>query len=145
MFFGIWLTVALVCLVIELASPTYFFFLSFALAGTITAIVSIFTPEPALQITTFVASAVIFIGILRMFVKRQHRAHATNVNALIGTVGRVTQAIEPHKNGRVFLNGQDWAAQSHEHLPVETLVRITQIAGVHLIVEKFEKSNKDLP
>ena len=60
---------------------------------------------------------------------------------MIGKDARVEEEINNSKNdGRVDYNGMSWAARSAggEVIPVGTEVRIKQIQGVKLIVEKAE-------
>ena len=53
--------------------------------------------------------------------------------------GIVTEKIEKNKNGEVKVDGKSWTAYSNEELEEGTIVKILEINGVKLKVEKVEE------
>jgi membrane protein implicated in regulation of membrane protease activity len=60
----------------------------------------------------------------------------SNVNALIGQHGIVTQEISPIHYGQAKVNGEIWTATAEEDIDVDIRIRVIGIQGVKLIVEK---------
>ena len=61
----------------------------------------------------------------------------TNVDALVGAAGKVTQPIDnDNETGRIRLGGMDWAARSSngQVIPVDTQVVVDKIEGVKAFV-----------
>lgn len=67
----------------------------------------------------------------------------TNVDSIIGMVGRVTLTIDNVKEeGTVKISGQEWTARSSQDsvvIPKDTRVRIIEVRGVKLIVEVLKE------
>ena len=70
----------------------------------------------------------------------------TNIDALLGTTGKVLVAIDNENGtGRVRLGGMDWAARSSDGSVIEeqTLIRVEKIEGVKVFVRPAEvKENR---
>ena len=67
----------------------------------------------------------------------QNKITKTNVDALVGTIGKVQEPIDnDNGTGRVRLGGLDWAARSTDGkpIPAESLVRVDKIEGVKAFV-----------
>jgi membrane protein implicated in regulation of membrane protease activity len=61
------------------------------------------------------------------------------VEALVGRIGVVSEAIEPGTGrGRVLVEGEDWRGTSLDErvLPAGTKVSVIQVDGTQLVVEK---------
>ena len=137
--FLLWLSVALLFFVLELASLTLVYFLSFASAALVTAVTSLFLNEPFYQISLFFALSIGAILILRwLFQPHRHKTHATNTDALIGKRGIVTKNIAPAMPGQVNLNGQVWSARAPDNTVIlqGTTVEVVRIQGCHLVVKE---------
>ncbi len=92
------------------------------------------------QMVMFVGlSAVILIATRPLVKKMQGRRYATNFELDIGKTARV---IEPINNalgeGRVKLDGTDWAARSEDGSEIEkdAIVTVKMVDGTKLIVSK---------
>lgn len=92
------------------------------------------------QMVMFVGlSTVILIATRPLVKKMQGRKYATNFELDIGKTARV---IEPINNqlgeGRVRLEGTDWAARSEDGSPIEedAIVTVKMVDGSKLIVSK---------
>lgn len=94
--------------------------------------------------------AVVFLGVsglsmlmLRPMVKTYLKPNqqATNADRLVGQVALVTETIDNITNmGAVQINGQIWSAVSGDDvvIPEKTKVKILEIQGVRLIVERVQ-------
>jgi len=132
----IWLTIAVIALVIEATNLNLIFlFIGIAalLAGSIAAL-----GLPVLgQLIGFGLAALVLPVILRprLLGKLQSKGILSRTDALIGTTARITQAIDPiNGTGRVIAGGHDWAASSTEPLPEGTFVEILGSDGIVLLV-----------
>ena len=102
-------------------------------------IVSFFTDNLVIQISTFLISSVILIFTTRKFVNLFLKHDKPNyVNSYIGSVGKVTVDIVPLDNkGQVKIGGETWTAISENGETIEkgTEVIITNITGVKAVVK----------
>lgn len=138
----IWLIIAGVCLIIEIATVGFFVFW-FAIAALITALLSLFIHNIIAQATIFIIISVILIFLTKPLTDKITKKDkvATNVNALIGQEGIVIKEINSGSNkiGQVKILGDTWSAVTTNDftnaIPVGSNVKILKIDGVNLIVE----------
>lgn len=130
----------LVCLILEVSSGD-FFITCFAIGALITIFPALLGVPLWAQILVWAVCSVLSIKLVRPCLLRllhkggEHRL--SNADALIGQVGKVSQAIPAQGAGRVQLDGDDWKAVSTgETLPVGTKVRIVSRESIILTVEK---------
>ena len=98
-----------------------------------------------LQVTVFLALAVVLLMGLRGVVRKHFtpRITKTNIDSVIGATGIV---ITPVNNiaalGQVQVNGVEWSARSTDgaQIPAGTLVRVDKIEGVKVFVSPAEVS-----
>ncbi len=96
-----------------------------------------------LQVTVFLALAIVLLFFLRRIVRRHitPRVTRTNVDSIIGTTGIV---LTPVNNiaalGQVQVNGMEWSARStdNSHIPAGALVKVDRIEGVKVFVSLAE-------
>ena len=70
---------------------------------------------------------------------------ATNIDAMIGTEGYVTMAVDNlNAEGKVKLGGMEWTARSADgtKIPAGTLVKVDRIEGVKAIVSPVTEEAK---
>jgi len=99
--------------------------------------------EPLWQIITFLCVSTLSLVLARPIIKKHIKGKAipTNADTVIGKTGTVTDEINPEKfAGQVKVSGREWSAVSDDNatLTVGTKVKIKEISGVKLIVEKGE-------
>jgi membrane protein implicated in regulation of membrane protease activity len=92
-----------------------------------------------LQLVLFVITSVLVLVFGRPFLKKRltPKKTATNVDALIGGSGVVTEEIGLNQ-GRAEVGGLNWAARAasgEAAIPAGAVVRVLAIDGVKLIVE----------
>lgn len=140
----LWLVVALLFLITEMGSPGLFFFLSFSCGAFICAFLSLWTVSPIVQGCVFLGVTGMAFFVLRIFFHTFDVAKGgkTNVYALCGKHGYVTQCIVPDDAGYVRVEGALWMARSlhHKKIEVGTNVIVVDICGAHLVVEAVTDS-----
>ena len=116
----------------------------FALGALGAIVVALLGGGVVLQITVFLALAVLLLLSLRSVVRRRFtpRLTKTNIDSLIGQTGIV---ITPVNNiaalGQVQIGGVEWSARSTggNHISAGALVRVDRIEGVKLYVSLAEE------
>ena len=98
-----------------------------------------------LQVTVFLALAIVLLLGLRSVVRKHlaPRITKTNIDSLIGATGVV---LTPVNNiaalGQVQISGVEWSARStdNSHIPAGTLVKVDRIEGVKVFVSPAEET-----
>lgn len=134
----VWLVMMLVFLVAEgaTAAMVSLWFVLGSLGGLI---VSLLGGEVWLQFVVFFLVSAITLGLLRPLTRKfvNPEITSTNVNALPGTKGLVSEAIDNVRGqGQVKLGGVAWTARSSDDQPIPagTLVQVDRIEGVKAFV-----------
>ena len=134
----VWLVLMLVFLVAEgaTAAMVSLWFVLGSLGGLI---VSRLGGEVWLQFVVFFLVSAITLGLLRPLTRKfvNPEITSTNVNALPGTKGLVSEAIDNVRGqGQVKLGGVAWTARSSDDQPIPagTLVQVDRIEGVKAFV-----------
>ena len=139
----IWIIALIVFLFIEIVTTgtlVSIWFCAGAFAAWLAALAGI---SFAVQSIIFVAVSVILLIALKPFVNRHIHKHivSTNVDAVIGTHGIVTEEINNiAETGAVKADGKLWTARSVSEdviIPEGSEVNILKIEGVKLIVSKI--------
>lgn len=133
----IWLLIAILFLVVEIFSGS-FFFISLS-AGAIGGSIGSFLGELELQL--FISSLFLLLSFLlaRPFLlKISNRSQKTNTDALIGQKGRVLIEINSVTGtGRVIVGGDDWKAISIGDIliPEGTIVEVIKVDSTIIYVK----------
>ncbi len=138
----IWMIAAIFLFIIEIFSPAFIAFCVGvgALLGVLAAALGL---NLSVQFIFFAVGALLaFVYARPVMLRYFHREEVkTNVDALSGRIGRVSEpiggAITP---GRVVIDGDDWRAVSSDDTPIEkdAKVEIVKVDSVTLIVKKIE-------
>lgn len=95
------------------------------------------------QVILFLVVSFVLLLLVRPYAHRHFNKERVRTNAQT-LIGETAIVIEPVDNlraqGRVIVHGQEWAARNQkegELLDKDTHVRVTDISGVKLIVEKL--------
>lgn len=134
----IWLGIV-ICFVVAEAVTIQLVSLWFILGSVVSFCAALFGAPVWLQIVLFLAVSILALLIVRPIVKKriEPKPTPTNADMVIGKTAVVKQAINNDKaEGRVVVEGQDWAARSYDGSIIEkgkTTV-IQAIKGVKLIV-----------
>ena len=139
----VWLAMMIGFVIVEAACPFHLVSVWFAI-GSLAAMIAALLYAPIwLQITLFlvisIALLISMLPLVRKFViPRQEK---TNVEAVIGTRGYVTEVVDNlAATGQVRLGGMYWTARSSSDrsIPVGTLVQVERIEGVKAFVSPVE-------
>lgn len=140
----IWLIIAGICLIIEIATVGFLVFW-FAVAALITCLLSLFIHNAIIQTAIFVVLSALLIFLTRPFANKIGKKDkvVTNSSSLIGKEGTVLKDITFNSAtlGQVKVNGDVWSAVTEEDygiIPAKSIVRILKIDGVKLVVEPLK-------
>ena len=137
--FWVWLTAAVVFLILELMTPT-FVFACFVVGSIAAGVFSYFYPESYYwQVGIFVLLTVVLLPLTRTLAKKitKESPQKSNIDALIGRVALVTKAIDPDMGGQVKIEGEIWGARADEQIPENEKVRVVSISGTKAHVERL--------
>lgn len=143
----IWLIIAGLCFIIEMATVGFFVFW-FGIGALISMVVSIFFPENIiLQAAIFVISSVVLLlltkPLVNKFTKKDKKIE-TNAYSIIGKKGIVVQDINPTFGvGQIKIAGEVWSAKTSDETTIEkgSEIKVIQIDGVKAVVEPVKVSS----
>ncbi|MDX9857980.1 MAG: NfeD family protein [candidate division Zixibacteria bacterium] len=138
--FWIWLAVAAIFLIIELATPTLIF-ISFFAGAVAAALYSLGSPAGYYwQLGIFVIVSVVLLPMMRRLAKKitKEPAQLSNVDRMIGGEALVVKAIDPDADGQVRFEGEVWVARADRPIAEHARVVITAVSGVKVHVRPKE-------
>ena len=140
----LWLVLMVLFLLAE-ASTVTLISLWFAAGSLAAMLVSLLHGPFWLQAAVFAVVSAILLSALRPLVRKhiKPKLTKTNVDAVTGTTGLVTVAIDNvTARGQVKLGPMEWTARSEsgEPIPEGTLVKVVRIEGVKAIVSPVKES-----
>ena len=140
----LWLTMIVVFLMAE-ASTVTLVSLWFAAGSLAAMLVALTGAGIDFQVTVFVIVAAVCLTALRPLVRKyiKPKLTKTNVDAVVGTTGLVTVAIDNVSAvGQVKLGAMYWTARSVSGDPIAegTLVKVERIEGVKAIVSPVKET-----
>ncbi len=140
----VWLIIAGVCFIIEMATVGFFVFW-FGIGALLSMLVSIFCPENILlQSIVFVVSSVILLFLTKPLVDRFTRKDKkveTNAYSIIGKKGIVLQDINStYSIGQVKISGEVWSAKSEDNDVIKkgSQIEVVKIEGVKAVVKPIK-------
>jgi membrane protein implicated in regulation of membrane protease activity len=140
----IWIIAAVILFIVEIFAPS-FIFGSVAMGCFAAGVVSIFDFGIKIQLIAFaIGTLIAFFGIRPFVLKYLHKRSdkiKTNVDALIGKTGRVTEPINSSKNeGRIIVEGDDWRAETenNEIINIGEKIVIVRVDSTILIVKPIK-------
>jgi len=146
----IWLALAIILIIVEIVTPGGFVLACIGISCIASGAASYLGFNVTIQIITFSITALtLFFGIRpffsKYFMQSAHRIK-TNVEALVGRTGLVSERIDPATNkGRVLLGGEDWKglSESDQVIDVGEKVIVVKVDGAKLIVQHFPTNGGD--
>lgn len=142
----IWLGIAIVSLIIEVATSglATIWFVPSALISMVLAFLNI---PVAVQIAVFIVLSVLMIILFYRKLKEniEKKSEKTNIDALIGKEAVAEEDISFRSMGRVKVGGMSWSAyieKDSETINKGDFVKILSIDGVKLRVEKVKTEEK---
>ncbi|MGB9595015.1 MAG: NfeD family protein [Candidatus Poribacteria bacterium] len=99
----------------------------------------IFKISYQLILPAVIVTAVFFIFGMVLVARTQKKKVITGREGLIGSIGICSTEINPE--GKIFLHGELWNSISDEHIMPKEKVKVVDIDGFTLKVEKFKKND----
>ena len=134
----VWLIIVILLALIEITTINLTT-IWFVASGILALIISLFVDNYLLQFGTFVVAGVILLITTKPFLTKfikQHKIH-TNIDRIIGMTGVVTEKISKNENGEVKVDGKRWTAFADKTIQQADLVKVLEIKGVKIKVEKI--------
>ncbi len=134
----VWIVVAVLFAIIE-AATLGLLTIWFTAGAVLACIATLLGAPPILQVIVFFVTSILLLYFTKPLVMKKLKVGsvATNVDALAGQIGVVTEDIVPHNTGQVKIGGQIWTAISDRAditIVKGTEVRILRVEGVKLVV-----------
>lgn len=140
MSWSFWFMAAVVLFLVEILTPGAFFFACLGIGALFAGLTVLLVPVPWIPLPwlVFAMFSLLSIYTIRPLARRmfQHEEKRTNVDALIGQIAVVTEALEPLHRGMVKVDGEVWRAEAKESIPEGARVQVTAVKGAHLEVRK---------
>lgn len=138
----IWFGLMVAFLVME-ANTVSLVTLWFAVGALVALVASLLGGALWLQIVLFFVISLVLLAALAPFVRKvlKPRVTSTNVDAVVGTRGYVTEDVDNLiPTGRVKLGGMSWSARSESGamIPKDTEVQVVRIEGVKVFVKPIK-------
>lgn len=132
----VWLAIFIVLLIIEF-STVNLVSIWFALAALFSMLLAILKFGIVVQILGFVVMSSILLFLTKNVIKKTRGTTIkTNFDAIVGKRGTALEDINAEHKGLVKVDGLEWTAIVSENIKKEDYVRVVEIKGSHLIVEK---------
>ena len=136
-----WLLISLLCLIMEMASGT-FYILCFAI-GALFSMVGTWIGLPFWgQVVRFAVFSILSIFAVRPVVLNylhpEHQERKSNADALEGREGEVIEDIQPQRSGYVKVDGDEWRAVTADgsFIKIGERVRIVKMDSIVATVER---------
>ncbi|MCI6702597.1 MAG: NfeD family protein [Prevotellaceae bacterium] len=139
----LWFFVSLICLIVEMAFGDLFL-ICFAIGALAASLMSAFGVDTIGQIIMFTIVSLLSILLVRpsmmKYLHRKENQRLSNVEAIIGRMGEVTQHIDKNGYGRVKLDGDDWKACSEDGNAIEKGEKVIIVAHESIILTVRKKN-----
>ncbi len=134
----VWLGIFVGALVLEFATADMVS-IWFSLGAIPSYILALLGVGPVIQILLFFVITAVLLFYTRPVVLKYFKTNEikTNVDSIIGQTAVCTEKITEDSVGAVKLKTQVWSAISHETIEVNDHVRILDVEGVKVIVQKI--------
>ena len=112
----------------------------FVISGIVSLILSFFINDFIIQFSVFVILGILLLITTRSWLNKVFKInkYKTNLDRVIGMQGIVTEKITKNSPGEVKVDGKRWMAVSDKTINVDNDVKILEIDGVKIKVEKWE-------
>jgi len=138
-FWQIFSVIAVIALILEIVVPSAFF-LNFAFAGIVVAVLSLFVPIWNVLIVSFIVLSLLSIWLIRPILlrKKDGKNYQTGLDGkYIGKIAKVTETVTKN-SGTISIYDERWDARSQhgEEIPSGSDVRIVRNDSLVLYVEQ---------
>lgn len=141
----VWLVLLVIFLIAEAACPIHLVSIWFAVGALVALLLAMVDGAVWLQVMTFVLVSAVLLALLWPLVRKylNPNLEKTNVDAIVGSAGLVTVAIDNLlAQGQVKLGAMEWTARSTDGapIPVGTTIRVDRIEGVKAFVTPLKET-----
>lgn len=141
----VWLVLLVIFLIAEAACPIHLVSIWFAVGALVALLLAMVDGAVWLQVTAFVLVSAVLLALLWPLVRKylNPNIEKTNVDAIVGSAGLVTVAIDNLlAQGQVKLGAMEWTARSTDGapIPVGTTIRVDRIEGVKAFVTPLKET-----
>lgn len=137
--FYLWLGIVLVLGVVE-AMTANLVCIWFILSGLVSLVLSFYVDNFIIELLVFILLGIILLVLTKKKLEEKLvRKEKTNFDRIIGMKGIVTEEIDELVVGEVKVDGKKWSAISDDKIEVGERVRILNIKGVKLEVERVKE------
>ena len=138
-FIWLWLGIFIAALLFEFITADMVS-IWFSIAAIPSFILALLNVSPLVQVIVFVVLAVLLLVLTRPVVIKYFKTNEikTNVDAIIGSVGTCTEKIVINEIGHVKIKNQLWSAVSNQTIEIDDHIRVLDVEGVKLVVEKID-------
>jgi membrane protein implicated in regulation of membrane protease activity len=143
----IWIIVAVILFIVEIFTPA-FLAACLAIGCVFSGLASFMEAGIEVQLLAFsVGTLISFFGVRPFILKYGHKKSGdlkTNVDALVGKIGRVTVTIDNAQDqGRIAIEGDDWKAvsENNEIINAGERVQIVKVDSTIVTVKLINKEN----
>ncbi|MGL4790360.1 MAG: NfeD family protein [Anaerotignaceae bacterium] len=142
----VWLFLVVVFIVVEVVTAGSLISIWFCFGSLAAMVAARSNTNIIVQMVVFLVVSTAFLVITKPFVKKilKQKNEPTNLDAIIGHVGIVTETIDNRlETGTVKISGKLWTARStHQHdiIAVGEQVEVVKIEGVKLYVKNIKES-----
>lgn len=77
------------------------------------------------------------VFLVSMVVRAHRKQVKTGLEGLVGEEGRAETKLSPKKEGTVYLHGEIWTAESDQNVDKGDKIRVKEVRGMKLLVEKI--------
>jgi membrane protein implicated in regulation of membrane protease activity len=146
----LWVVIAILLFIAEVFVPG-FVFICIGLGCLVSALAAGLDFGLKAQLLGLCAGVLVaFFTVRPVFMRHAYRASPqvrTNVDALVGKAGVVTERIDPSSGlGRALVHGDDWKAVSLDEQPLEkgTRIQVVKVEGTKVFVRSFMTSQGEV-
>ncbi|MBN1924832.1 MAG: NfeD family protein [Prolixibacteraceae bacterium] len=138
----IWLIASIVFFILEIFLPS-FVVINFGVGALFATIIAGMGGTIQWQVVVFSVTSLASFFLIRPALKkwayRRSDKVETNMNALVGRKGVVSETIDPDKNtGRILIDGDDWKARSLDGSIIEKNKKVTVTKVDSIVMEVKE-------
>ena len=133
----IWIFIAIVFVILELITTT-FFLVWFGVASLISAILNYFGFDINVQILVFIIVSAVLILSTREFANKitPENDKKTTSQRLIGKRAKVLRKVD-NNTYIVRVAGEEWSAHTNDSIDVDDTVKVVGINSIILVIEKI--------
>lgn len=137
--FWTWLVIILILALIEVMTVNLVT-IWFVASALVSLILSFFIDSFLIQFAVFVILGIILLITTKSWLNKliKPKNSKTNLDRVIGMQAVVTEEINKLKPGEVKVDGKKWTAIADEKIEVSSTVKVLDIDGVKLKVERLE-------